>query len=460
MHRIFPLLLLFLYAVPAQADPVGTSFPYQGRLLSDGLPYDGLAQLWFQMYDEPGTGNLMGETFVFDVPVSAGLFRVDLDFGPGAFDGTARWLDIYVQTEGDVDWTVLGPPVVIAAVPYALHALTSGDAGAGGGPWSVNGADVTYDGGGVGVLGSSSPFTGGKGIFLEGGLTTHANLFAFDYDTFTTLPLVLNLPGGNVGIGTTAPGARLQVEAGNDGSAIVANNVTPLATTIVATNASPGGAAVRGVGIDSDVVTGYASSTGSGIGGFNTTYGTAGKLGTSLEGVSGFSPTATIPAARFINGAINGIGLEVLGNARVKTLTITGGADLAERFDAAGPAEPGTVMTIDPETPGRLEVATEAYCRRVAGVVTGANSLAAGIVLGDGMESGEELPIALTGRVWVKCDASAAPIRPGDLLTTSQVRGHAMAARDPSRTPGTVLGKAMSSLDSGTGMVLVLVSLQ
>lgn len=45
----------------------------------------------------------------------------------------------------------------------------------------------------------------------------------------------------------------------------------------------------------------------------------------------------------------------------------------------------------------------------------------------------------------------------GDLLTTSPTAGHAMRARDA--LPGTVFGKALESLDVGTGLVRMLVML-
>ena len=69
-------------------------------------------------------------------------------------------------------------------------------------------------------------------------------------------------------------------------------------------------------------------------------------------------------------------------------------------------------------------------------------------------------PVALTGRVWAQCDAQYGPIAPGDLLTTSDTPGHAMLARDHARRQGAVLGKAMTSLADGAGLVLVLVTLQ
>jgi hypothetical protein len=62
--------------------------------------------------------------------------------------------------------------------------------------------------------------------------------------------------------------------------------------------------------------------------------------------------------------------------------------------------------------------------------------------------------------VYVNADAGFGPITPGDLLTTSDTPGHAMKVADPGRAQGAILGKAMTALTEGRGMVLVLVSLQ
>ncbi len=69
-------------------------------------------------------------------------------------------------------------------------------------------------------------------------------------------------------------------------------------------------------------------------------------------------------------------------------------------------------------------------------------------------------PVALTGRVYCRADAANGPIEPGDLLTTSGTPGHAMKVSDYTQAQGAILGKAMSSLRSGQGLILVLVSLQ
>jgi hypothetical protein len=69
-------------------------------------------------------------------------------------------------------------------------------------------------------------------------------------------------------------------------------------------------------------------------------------------------------------------------------------------------------------------------------------------------------PVALSGRVYCWVDASRGAIKPGDLLTTSSTPGHAMKATNAARAQGAIIGKAMTGLKSGRGLVLVLVNLQ
>ena len=57
-----------------------------------------------------------------------------------------------------------------------------------------------------------------------------------------------------------------------------------------------------------------------------------------------------------------------------------------------------------------------------------------------------------------KVSAENGPIHAGDLLVTSSTPGHAMRADNPPR--GTVLGKALETHKSGTGLIQVLVTLQ
>ncbi|MCB0790408.1 MAG: hypothetical protein H6595_10140 [Flavobacteriales bacterium] len=152
------------------------------------------------------------------------------------------------------------------------------------------------------------------------------------------------------------------------------------------------------------------------------------------------------------------------GRVITDELEIKGGADLAEHFeviDAEGLVEPGMLVSIAEDGSGRLVPSTRPYDHRVAGVVSGANGVMPGLTLRqEGTTADGEVPVALNGRVYVWADATYGPIAPGDLLTSSDRAGHAMKASDPERTSGTVIGKAMTTLDSGTGLVLVLVNLQ
>ena len=154
-----------------------------------------------------------------------------------------------------------------------------------------------------------------------------------------------------------------------------------------------------------------------------------------------------------------------IGRVITDELEIRGGADLAEHFTVSVPEGlelvPGTLVSIAPDGSGHLEATTSAYDHRVAGVVSGANGVKPGLTLRqEGTTADGEVPVALNGRVHVLADATSFPIAPGDLLTSSDLPGHAMKAADRDRAPGTVIGKAMTSLSSGTGLVLVLVNLQ
>jgi len=223
------------------------------------------------------------------------------------------------------------------------------------------------------------------------------------------------------------------------------------------------------VGTTGEAVSGYASAGAVGVQGISE--GNDGVVGRSnASGRSGIVGTSTQIdgfGGYFANSANGGVALRADGLAQVKTLQILGGADLAEPFDVdAGrlptAIEPGMVVAIDARHPGGLRLADTPYDATVAGVISGAHGLAPGLVMkarGQEHVDGEH-PVALSGRVWCWVDATAAPVHPGDLLTTSSAPGVAMRAIDASRARGATLGKAMTSLERGTGLVLVLVTLQ
>ncbi len=218
---------------------------------------------------------------------------------------------------------------------------------------------------------------------------------------------------GSVGIGTAIPYAKLDVRSGS-GTNLRCESLT--GTVLYATNVTDGN---------------YA------------------HLGSSLYAVYG-----------------NGDVLFENGTVTVPVLEITGGADLSEQFEIRGEdtdvsPSPGMVVSIDSENQGHLVISSEAYDRRVAGIISGAGGVKPGMLMGqEESDADGDIPVALTGRVYCWVDASNGPVQPGDLLTTSDTPGHAMKVIDYTRAQGAILGKAMSSLDKGKGLVLVLVTLQ
>lgn len=221
----------------------------------------------------------------------------------------------------------------------------------------------------------------------------------------------ITLDGGNVGIGTTSPGTKLTVAQSADKSTAGMQVV------------SAGGSNLGRIWMD----------------------------GTDFV----FQRGATDRDRSLI--------IENDGKVAVKVLEITGGSDLSERFDIAanGGLIPGAVVSIDPDRPGQLRVAGDAYDRKVAGIISGAGGINPGLLISqtDSQADGKH-PVALSGRVYCLADASNGSIEPGDLLTTSDVAGHAMKVTDHARAQGAIIGKAMTHLHEGKGLVFVLVSLQ
>ena len=519
MRRIVLLLLALasLAATAVLADPVGTGFTFQGYLEKDAAPYSGTGDFQLKLFDAAVGGTQVAATQTqANVPVTQGLFTLGLDFG-AVFDGNERWLEISVQCPGDAGWTQFGGRLQLQAAPYAQWAP-----GGGGGSFALpfagsaaaQGSIVSIDP----TLGTASArFDNSANAGLSYGVT--GTSLSTRNNSAGVLGLALGTSGptsGVLGYAATSANARGVVGFGNEyGGYFVP--LTEAGHGAFASSISGNGLRARsatGTGVDAASTSGTAvfgeSTTGWGLWGvahaanqlgvFGQAFGTdgngvlgrneaaagAGVFGYSPNGatgvlavaeqgdglsartnsggksaVFGYAGAANAYGARF-SGVAGSTPLKVDGVAEVGTLKILG-ADLAERFPVREAAlEPGTVLMLDDGgAPGRLRTCDEAYSHRVAGVVSGANGLDAAVVLsGEAFDAGGHATVALSGRVWVKCDASSAPIRPGDLLTSAPRAGHAMRAENRDRAYGATLGKAMTSLETGTGLVLVLVNLQ
>jgi hypothetical protein len=254
---------------------------------------------------------------------------------------------------------------------------------------------------------------------------------------------IFNSNSGNVGVGTTTPTNKLHVSASILPQFVLAGTSETRFQIIV------GGTPVFLFNHDgSSGAIGTQSFTP-----FNLQTNSANRLTISAAGLVGIgtqSPTQQ---------------LHVVGNAIV-TGTLSGGniqatyQDVAEWVPASHDLEPGTVVVLNSAKENEVFESSKAYDTAVAGVVTAQP----GIILGESGVSKEM--IATTGRVRVRVDATAAPIRVGDLLVTSERPGFAMRSKPIDvggaaiHRPGTIIGKALEPLPTGVGSILVLLSLQ
>jgi hypothetical protein len=122
---ILPCLFLTAVRAPAQT-PLGTAFTYQGQLQNSGSPENGSCDLQFKLFDAASGGNQIGATITdTSVAIVNGLFTVALDFGAGAFGGSARWLEIGVACPTGSGITVLAPRQQLNPSPNALYASSA-----------------------------------------------------------------------------------------------------------------------------------------------------------------------------------------------------------------------------------------------------------------------------------------------------------------------------------------------
>jgi cytoskeletal protein CcmA (bactofilin family) len=155
--------------------------------------------------------------------------------------------------------------------------------------------------------------------------------------------------------------------------------------------------------------------------------------------------------------------VDASGRAYANNGYATGGADFAESFAVAGDKamyEPGDVLVIDPSATRRLTRSSQMYSTLVAGVYSTRPGVMASPYEMDDDNLAKEVPLAVVGVVPCKVSAENGPIAIGDLLVTASLPGYAMKGSDRSRMMGSVIGKALQSLASGTGVVQILVSLQ
>jgi hypothetical protein len=334
--------LLVLLVSPLRGQTaLGTAFTYQGRLTDGGGPASGIYDLQFTLFSAASGGTQLGSVITSDnVTVTDGLFTVALDFGAGAFTGSARWLEIAVQPGAGGGFTTLAPRQELTATPNALYSRAAGSAG------TLSGLVGVANGGTGANLGA----TGGPGQYVKqsnpGAPLTVGAIPASD------LSGVVGVAAGGTGAnfgGTGGPGQLVrQPSAGGPLS------VAPLGAADIPGHTHGAGDVVSGVlplarggtGQAAFAVNGAVYASGAG-----TLAATpAGATGQVLVATSGVPPSWSSTTGITSVGTLGS--LSVSGTATVGALACTGCVQTAALQDGSGtsPKLNPTVFTAEAMT--------------------------------------------------------------------------------------------------------------
>jgi hypothetical protein len=156
--------------------PLGSTFTYQGRLTDGAQPANGHYDFVFNLMDAPTNGNAIANPVSLqNTVVQDGYFKVDLDFGPNAFEGSARWLDILVRTNCNClgGYLTLAPRQSLTPTPYAMFAAKAVQANSASSvAWAnITGVPAVFGDG----VDNDTTYTAGPGLSLS------SNQFSVSY---------------------------------------------------------------------------------------------------------------------------------------------------------------------------------------------------------------------------------------------------------------------------------------
>jgi hypothetical protein len=258
---------------------------------------------------------------------------------------------------------------------------------------------------------------------------------------------------------------------------------------VYAKNESTGDGSVGVIGVSAGLPDGAQRSWGvlghgafAGVRGQSPGNGEAGPRGCGVLGVSRFGAGGVFASEHTFSLVADGYGsigdyddtLNLVGNG--EALLVKGSSEfhgrmrvhnrsregsfpvnIVEMFevDDIDYISPGDILTVSTVGGGVLSRSSGAYIRSVVGIVSGNPT----VVIDNTGESKKAYPVALAGRALCKVDARSRPIRPGDLIVTSETPGCGMAGEiDSFAKIGTVIGKALDGISEGMGTIPVFVA--
>ena len=378
--------------------------------------------------------------------------------------GATLGSSIITQSNGNIGIGTASPAYKLQ-VNGAIQSVVSGSFGL-----SVTGNSSSYEGADIGITRSAS----GPGVgnspslqFIDTATATgdviqsYQGQLQFWQDLGPGWNQIMTINGsGNVGIGATNAVLPLTV-AGTPGYASVSGSPSPRPGSLrLITNTANSSTVELGL-LDAQPYGAWIQSSNGG---------TAGALPLTLNPSGGnVGIGTTTPGALLeIDGSLkltSGSGASVtFADGTAQTTAWTGvlcGGDYAEAVDVAGDLRrygPGDVLVIASDKDDDVEKASEPYSTKVVGIyATKPGVIGRRQSLGD---SPDAVPMAMVGIVPAKVSAENGPVHKGDLLVTASIPGYAMKGTDRSRMLGAVIGKALGNLDSGTGVIEAVVTLQ
>lgn len=353
----------------ASAQPLSDAFTYQGRLDDNGAAYTGIANFRFTTFTAPVGGlQAAGPIVVNGVTVEDGLFQTQVDFGPGAFDGSARWLRIEVDTGGG--FSTIGPRQELTATPNALYAKRA-DSLDGFSPDSflrANGSDI-FTGAELRIEQASTLEV--EGILRANSLIDRNNsaFFVDSSSTTTAARLAGSIElqdGESVFINNGEfflSGANVVINLGDTAADVVA---TPAREIYMTSFTSPADG-------DQNIYFNDAAIPNNNFIRWDdnasiTTCSDAANIDSGFfwQISDNFNTAWAFQQANDIEFAVDDTGdVEIDGS-----LTSAGSCDLAENYLSAFNLPAGTVVVVDPERAESVTGSTRAYQPRILGVVS------------------------------------------------------------------------------------------